>query len=900
MFAEIRDTFGIAKQDDLKLSDYPTLGHIISFAEQGGSPEPDRDPSPKGPAPTGTDGKETTPQKKGEMRFLRPRLIGRPQATDCLLTGAALSGCSFIVGGDENTADALARKIRDQGGRAVRLTASDPELLVEEAKEKASQQAPDGLWILPATQTVDLDTEDDDAWQKAMDARVGLPFRLAQAMETHLANRTGAFLICGTKMGGHLGLENGGAADPVAGLTTGFVKALAREWGDTLCKVVDFPTTADAEYVAKKLMEEARIEPNLTEVGSTPQGRFGVRLEEVMMTPQQNSSWAPCADPIVLVSGGTGGIASHVCADLAAQAGGTWYLVGRTTLPTKDDADIQLLKQDRNLLKKSILERLKATGGRVTPVMVEAAIARVERGLSALNSLERIKTAGGKVHHAAVDITNTQAVSDLVKTIVERHGRLDVIIHAAGIDHSQALAKKTTDAFDRIVGVKAHGLRALLLATHNIPIRNLVLFGSIAGRFGNLAQTDYSAGNDLLAKAAKTLMSSRSDFKVLTLAYSAWAEQGMASRGTIPQMMEQAGIGMIPLKEGATSVRLSLASGQTGELVVGTRFGELEKGLHAIEMDLEKLRSRIATDTEKFPLLTEVIDWNANTGLHLEVEFDPASEPYLDHHRIEGTAVVPGVMAVESFSEAVRLIYPNPGILSVEALSFEAPLKLYRDEPRRASLYLVPTWIKHETVFQVRMETTRELKGGRSQTICHYRAHIQVHGRQESPARMLSPARENKDMTIKKQAIYDFFFHGPSFQVLEQANTADDGSLAGHLDSDCKNPAMSKPSKMTSSPMLTELAFQTAGLLEARNHDRLGLPAGVEKLSIHNPQPGDPGKIVAWVVDKSHNDEGRYSAKVVDERGYILVELDGYRTSSLPGGLPEQVQSGLNPEKNSF
>ncbi|RLB74351.1 MAG: beta-ketoacyl synthase, partial [Deltaproteobacteria bacterium] len=32
MFSEVRAAFGIPKQDDLKLSDYPTLGHIIEFA----------------------------------------------------------------------------------------------------------------------------------------------------------------------------------------------------------------------------------------------------------------------------------------------------------------------------------------------------------------------------------------------------------------------------------------------------------------------------------------------------------------------------------------------------------------------------------------------------------------------------------------------------------------------------------------------------------------------------------------------------------------------------------------------------------------------------------------------------------------------------------------------------
>ena len=34
VFAMVRETFGIPRQDDLKLRDYPTLRHVIGFVEQ--------------------------------------------------------------------------------------------------------------------------------------------------------------------------------------------------------------------------------------------------------------------------------------------------------------------------------------------------------------------------------------------------------------------------------------------------------------------------------------------------------------------------------------------------------------------------------------------------------------------------------------------------------------------------------------------------------------------------------------------------------------------------------------------------------------------------------------------------------------------------------------------------
>ena len=37
----------------------------------------------------------------------------------------------------------------------------------------------------------------------------------------------------------------------------------------------------------------------------------------------------------------------------------------------------------------------------------------------------------------------------------------------------------------------------------------------------------------------------------------------------------------------------------------------------------------------------------------------PAAQPFLDHHRIDGTAVLPGVMGMEAFAEVARLLAPD-------------------------------------------------------------------------------------------------------------------------------------------------------------------------------------------------------------------------------------------------
>src|SRR5579885_2866653 len=66
----------------------------------------------------------------------------------------------------------------------------------------------------------------------------------------------------------------------------------------------------------------------------------------------------------------------------------------------------------------------------------------------------------------------------------------------------------------------------------------------LPGRFGNAGQADYSAANDLLCKITSSFRTARPGTRALAIDWTAWAGIGMATRGSVPQMMERAGIEM--------------------------------------------------------------------------------------------------------------------------------------------------------------------------------------------------------------------------------------------------------------------------------------------------------------------------------------------------------------------
>lgn len=73
-------------------------------------------------------------------------------------------------------------------------------------------------------------------------------------------------------------------------------------------------------------------------------------------------------------------------------------------------------------------------------------------GAEAERVAKDIQSAGGKALALAVDVTKTQAVTDMVKTIVERFGTVDILVNAAGGFHQLAQITDITDEeWDRVI-----------------------------------------------------------------------------------------------------------------------------------------------------------------------------------------------------------------------------------------------------------------------------------------------------------------------------------------------------------------------------------------------------------------------------------------------------------------
>ena len=72
---------------------------------------------------------------------------------------------------------------------------------------------------------------------------------------------------------------------------------------------------------------------------------------------------------------------------------------------------------------------------------------------------------------------------------------------------------------------------------------------------------------------------------------------------------------------------------------------------------------------------------------------------------------------------------------------------------------------------------------------------------------------------------------------------------------------------------------------------RMGLPQHIERVSVPRAPELADGRLYALVT--LHPDRGSFDAEVIDTKGNPYLQLSGYQTVSLPGGVDAESLKAL-------
>ena len=339
--------------------------------------------------------------------------------------------------------------------------------------------------------------------------------------------------------------------------------------------------------------------------------------------------------------------------------------------PAAENADLKRFTSDREGLKRELFARIQSRGERATPALVEKELAGLERAQAAHSAMAAVRASGGSARYFSVNLTDAEAVSRVIRQVREKEGRIDVLLHAAGIERSHFLPDKDPKEFDLVFDVKSDGWFNLLHAIGDLPLGATVAFSSIAGRFGNGGQSDYSAANDLLCKITSSFRTARPGTRGIVIDWTAWGGIGMATRGSIPKMMELAGIDMLPPEAGVPMIRRELTRGATrGEIVIGQRLGALLNDWDATggldtsaKLLLESSKQRSASDVFRpGPMIGQLSGIHGQSGVIIKTRLRPNYSTFPARPSDRRHSGASGVMGTEAFAEAA-LSFSRTGML---------------------------------------------------------------------------------------------------------------------------------------------------------------------------------------------------------------------------------------------
>jgi enediyne polyketide synthase len=353
-------------------------------------------------------------------------------------------------------------------------------------------------------------------------------------------------------------------------------------------------------------------------------GPGGRGLERATVVAHRHAAGAPPAltsGDVCVVTGGVAGITAVAATALAERTGCTLVFAGRSA------ADAP-----------AVAEHLPALRDRVA------------------------------AHYVRCDVTDESDVRRLVAA-AGAHGPVRGLLHGAGVNEPHTLGDLTAASLEATVRPKVLGLRALLAAAG--PDLTLVAgFGSIIGRQGLAGQAAYCVANDMLRIELEHWAAAHPRCRTHVLEWSVWSGAGMGVRLDVLDRLRAGGVEPITPDRGVRALLDVLDDpGAPVTLTLAARFPQTPT-------------LSLAPPPEVSPRFAErVLAHTAGVEAVVEASLDPGADPYLDDHRIDGTAVLPAVLGMEAMAQAAQLV-TGAGHRALTGIGFTAPVSVDEDGQR--------------------------------------------------------------------------------------------------------------------------------------------------------------------------------------------------------------------------
>ncbi len=294
------------------------------------------------------------------------------------------------------------------------------------------------------------------------------------------------------------------------------------------------------------------------------------------------------------------------------------YREGRRFVKVNEKIDVSKQSAGRDFIKKDGVYLLTGGMGGLGQIFIEElstqpGVKLIVCGRSELSTekkriLEDWKKQNRFIEYQKVDITSYEDVKSLHERILRDHGRIDGIVHMAGINRDSYIIKKELDEFLSVCKPKVDGTIQLDRVFAEDDLDFFALFSSTTAIMGNAGQCDYAYANYVMNHFAtyrnELVNLGKRNGKTVAINWPLWANGGMqVDKVKKDDLVES--VGMIPMsnESGMQAFHFALTNSYEEVIVVEGIEERITAALEAYYDD-----GAVEEKDDKVELVAEAVD----------------------------------------------------------------------------------------------------------------------------------------------------------------------------------------------------------------------------------------------------------------------------------------------------
>ena len=143
------------------------------------------------------------------------------------------------------------------------------------------------------------------------------------------------------------------------------------------------------------------------------------------------------------------------------------------------------------------------------------------------DKLQELQDIGAEVVYYSADVCNAEQLKRAVQAGKEHFGKLDGVIHAAGIEGKGSILEKSVEDYLRCLGPKVQGTFALEEALREEKLDFMCYFSSSSAIIGDFGNCDYAVGNRFLMSYGAHRNVAGYTGKTVVINWPLWKSEGM-------------------------------------------------------------------------------------------------------------------------------------------------------------------------------------------------------------------------------------------------------------------------------------------------------------------------------------------------------------------------------------